>query len=147
MHASGFLISATLALAGIGIPVMAALNAGLGTKLSNPIAAVFMLSLVAALCSFLLLAMNGHPAWRQVSGIPIHYFSGGFLFVFYLTAITYGAPRIGLGTAVLIVLFGQVTSAAVIDHLSLFGAEAQPLTLGRLSGMCLMLLGIVLARS
>lgn len=147
MQQTSLLIPLTLTLAGIGIPVMAALNSGLGTRLSSPLAAVFILSLVAAISSFTLLATNGQPSWSQVAQVPVPYFLGGVIFVFYLTAITFGAPRIGLGTAVLLVLFGQLASAALIDHLSLFGTEGHPLTGRRLLGLGLVSIGIVLAKS
>jgi len=147
MQLTTLFIPLTLTLAGIGIPVMAALNSGLGTRLSSPLAAVFILSLVATISSFTLLATNGQPSWSQVAQVPILYFLGGVILVFYLSAITFGAPRIGLGTAVLLVLLGQLASAALIDHLSLFGTQGHPLTGRRLLGLGFVSIGVVLARS
>ena len=147
MQPTTFLIPLSLTLAGLGIPVMAALNAGLGTRLSSPFAAVFCLSLVATISSLTLLATNGHPSWSQVAQVPAPYFLGGVIFVFYLTAITFGAPRVGLGTAVLLVLFGQLASAALIDHLSLFGTERHPVNGRRLLGLTLVSIGVLLAKS
>lgn len=147
MTPANLTISSMLLLAGMGIPVMAALNAGLGGKLGNPLAAVFVLSTVAMLVSLSLLTATGHPEWTDLRAASPPQLLGGILFIFYLTTITYGAPRVGLGNAVLLVLFGQIICATIIDHLALLGALKQTVTPTRLFGLSMMGLGIILARN
>ena len=79
-----------------------------------------------------------HPkAWLGVAGLVV---------VFYILSITVAAPRIGVGTAVMLVLIGQLVSAALVDHFGWFGAIEVKISAMRLAGLALMAVGFVLAR-
>lgn len=133
--------------AGVGIPIMAALNSGLGQKLGNPIAAVLVLCVVATIAAALLLFATGLPVFETLSAPSPAQLSAGGLFIFYIASITYAAPKIGLGNAVFFVLLGQLICAAVIDHFSLLGAVNAPISGKRLAGLALMAVGVYLAKS
>ena len=108
-----------LFVAGAGIPLMAALNSGLGARLGNPIPAAFALFLLATTVTFLLLLTNPLPTKADIISIPSHYYLGGLFVAFYVLSMTWIAPEIGLGNAILVVLFGQLVAAAAIDHYAL----------------------------
>ncbi len=130
-------------LAGIGIPVLAALNASLGTRLGSAVAAAMILFIVAFLCTTLVLVLLDRPAAvLKVAAAPKHLLLAGCLTAFYVLSITFVAPRFGLGNAVFFVLLGQLISAALIDHFGLFGAQVSPFTLTRASGIALMAAGV-----
>ena len=128
--------------AGIGIPLLAALNASLGIRLGNPMAAAMILFCVALLASTTVWAATGARGLAQVGTAPKHLFLAGLLVAFYVLSITIIAPRFGVGNAVFFVLLGQLISAAAIDHFGLFGAHVSPLTLTRATGISLMALGV-----
>ena len=119
----------TMLAAGIGIPVLAALNAGLGTRLGSPVAAAAILFVVALGTTLLILALKGVPSLAVVITAPKHLFLAGLLVAFYILSITFIAPKFGVGNAVFFVLLGQLISAALIDHFGLFGARISPLSL------------------
>ncbi len=102
--------------AGIGIPILAALNAALGTRIGSPAAAALVL------------------------------FLAGVLIAFYVLTITYIAPLFGVGNAVFFVLLGQLAAAAAIDHFGLFGARVTPLSFTRAAGIALMAAGLALTQ-
>ena len=133
--------------AGLGIPVMAALNANLGAKLGNPVMAVVILCLVASIAALLLLIIqtkpSSEPAWR----INPAYYVAGVIFVAYIASMTYSAPRMGLGNAVFFVILGQLISAAVIDHNGWLGVAPAPVSLKRGLGLVVIALGVYLARA
>ncbi|GGY99530.1 DMT family transporter [Novosphingobium colocasiae] len=139
-----------MALTGIGIPVMAALNAGLGQRLGNPAAAASVLFAVAFLGTLTAFAIGlGSGATvdaRGWGGAPVWSYGAGLFVAFYVLAITAIGPRFGIGNAVFFVLVGQLASAAVIDHFGLFGAARSEITLPRLAGVILMAAGVFLAR-
>ena len=128
--------------AGIGIPVFAALNAALGTRIGSPVAAVVILLTVALLASCAILLFTSPSALRMVPGAPRHLLLGGLLAAFYMLSITFIAPRFGVGNAVFFVLLGQLISAAAIDHFGLFGARVSPLSATRALGILLMGAGV-----
>lgn len=135
-----------LFIAGAGIPMMAALNSGLGMRLGNPIPAAFVLFMLATVITALLVFTNPLPTQSEISAIPAHFYLGGLFVAFYVLAMTWLAPKIGPGNAIFIVLFGQLVAAAAIDHFGLLNMPKAPLTLKRLAGIGLFVLGIYLAR-
>ncbi|MDV4143758.1 MULTISPECIES: DMT family transporter [Shimia] len=137
----------TMLAAGIGIPVLAALNAALGQRLGAPVAAGVILFLVALSAAVVTLVLTGSaPALAKASGAPKHLFLAGLLVAFYVLSITYVAPHFGVGNAVFFVLLGQLISAAAIDHFGLFGAQVSPLSLTRSGGIALMAAGVWLTQ-
>lgn len=129
--------------AGIGIPVLAALNAQLGQRLGAPVAAAAILFSVAFGIAAVILVLTGStPALRALPGTPKHLFLAGALVAFYVMSITWVAPRFGVGNAIFCVLMGQMLSAALIDHFGLFGALERPLSVQRLAGLVLMALSL-----
>lgn len=128
--------------AGIGIPVLAALNAALRRYMSSPAAAALILFLVALSATALITLLTGSRALVRAADAPRHLFLAGLLVAFYVLTITYIAPVFGVGNAVFFVLLGQLISAAVIDHLGLFGAQIRLLTPTRAGGIALMAAGV-----
>lgn len=133
-------------LAGIGVPILAALNAALGRTIGSPSVAAFVLFLVALVTTLAVVAVTGSGAFGKLGLAPRHYFLGGTLVAFYVLSITYIAPSFGVGNAVFFVLLGQLVSAAAIDHFGLFTAQAQPLNLTRLGGILVMAAGVWLTQ-
>lgn len=128
--------------AGLGIPVLAALNAALGQFVSSPAAAGVVLFAVASMAALAYCLIRGPAALMLLPGAPKHLFLAGLLVAFYVLSITHVAPHFGVGNAVFFVLLGQLVSAAAIDHFGLFGAQVSPLTLMRASGISVMALGV-----
>lgn len=102
---STFLGFAALMLAaGIGIPIMAALNSQLGARIESPWAASALLFVVGGLVAGVVLAINGVP--KAPFSAPPQFYAGGFLVAFYALSITWAAPKIGVGNAIFFVLLG-----------------------------------------
>ena len=140
-----FIFGVILFIAGAGIPLMAAINAGLGVRLGSPISAVFVLFLIALVITAVLTLINPLPSKAEIVAIPVHHYLGGVFVAFYVLSITWIAPKIGLGNAIFIVLFGQLIAAAMVDHFGLLGVPKAPITTARIFGIGLMVLGICLA--
>jgi transporter family-2 protein len=144
---SAFLpITAMMFAAGIGIPVFAAFNAGLGKQLGGPVvatAAAFGVGLVIAL---VLVALTGFPQRAALHFDTPYIWFGAVFILFYGVSVTYAAPRIGLGNAIFFVLLGQIVAAAAIDHFGWLGSIQSSLTPKRLLGIAVMAFGLYLAR-
>jgi transporter family-2 protein len=141
-----FMFGVILFIAGAGIPLMAALNSGLGVRLGNPIPAVFVLFFVALAITAALTLTNPLPSKAEIVAIPVPYYLGGVFVAFYVLSITWIAPKIGLGNAIFIVLFGQLVAAAITDHFGLLNVPKAPITIARIVGIGLMVIGICLAK-
>ena len=134
-----------MVIAGIGIPLMAALNAGLGGKVQNPALATVVLLSIGLLASVAVLILSREEIKLPFNAsIPIYYYLAGFLFVFYISTITWVAPKFGIGNAIAFVLLGQLISMSIIDHFSLFNSMHYPITWQRIIGLLLMMCGVYL---
>ncbi len=140
------LYAATMFAAGLGIPVLAALNAALGRHLEAPMVAGVVLFSVALLTAVLVAATTAPQGLAKITTAPVHLFLAGVLIAFYVLSITYIAPRFGVGNAVFFVLIGQMVSATIIDHFGLFGAVSTPLSLTRAAGLVFMAIGLFLTQ-
>lgn len=135
-----------MVLAGIGIPVLAALNAQLGGRIGSPAAAATVLFVVAFLSALSVALIVGPQGFSKLGDTPKHLFLGGVLIAFYVLSITFIAPHFGIGNAVFFVLLGQLFSAALIDHFGLFGAQVSPVSLTRAAGIGVMAIGVWLTQ-
>lgn len=135
-----------LIIAGAGIPLMAALNAGLGVRLGSPFPAAFVLFLLALASTTIFVLSNPLPSRAEIAAIPTHFYLGGLFVAFYVLSITWIAPKIGLGNAVFLVLLGQLVAATAIDHFALLGVPRAPVTALRIIGIGLIIVGVFLAR-
>ena len=135
-----------MVLAGIGIPILAALNARLGANIGSPAAAATILFVVAFCTAGVTALFTGLEPLRALSGQPKHLFLAGALIAFYVLSITYIAPTFGVGNAVFFVLLGQLISAAAIDHFGLFGAQVTPINTLRILGIAVMAAGVAITQ-
>lgn len=135
----------TMLAAGIGIPILAALNAQLGGRIGSPATAAMVLTSVAFFAAFtyrLTIAGADSVALDHLLAQPKHLFGAGLLMCFYLLSVTTIAPRFGVGNAVFFVLMGQMISAALIDQFGLFGAIVRPMNVMRGAGIGFMAIGL-----
>jgi transporter family-2 protein len=121
-----------MCVAGFGIPVMAALNSGLGSKLDSP-----------ALATSILFS-GGIPKSPVEKTIPIVFYMGGLFVAFYILSITWVIPKLGVANAISLVLLGQLLSMTAINHFGLFGALQNSISGQSLAGLALMIAGVFL---
>jgi len=134
-----------MVIAGFGIPIMAALNGGLGTKLQSPaLAAVILFSVGLCVAIIYLLTTQSFPSKLIVEGTPWYFYAGGFFVMFYILSITWVAPKFGISNAVAFVLLGQLVAMSLVDHFGLFGSPQYSISLQRVSGLIIMAIGVLL---
>ena len=132
--------------AGLGIPVLAAMNARLGGILGSPATAGFVFFLIAGSTALIVALLTGFAPLTKLGEAPRYVFLGGVLIAFYLLSVTWIAPIIGLGNAIFLVLIGPLFAAALIDQFGLFGAIQKQVTATRAAGLALMATGVFLAQ-
>lgn len=86
------------------------------------------------------------PSLETLRQVPAYGYFGGLIVASYVISITFLAPRLGVGNAICLVVTGQIVAAVTIDHIGAFGATVQRLTMGRVIGVVLMIIGVILAR-
>jgi transporter family-2 protein len=82
-----------------------------------------------------LMAITQVPRWQLI---------GGVLGVFIVTSMIIAVPNIGVASAVFAIMLGQIMISMVIDHFGLFNAPVIHFDLIRLTGVILMMAGLLL---
>jgi transporter family-2 protein len=134
--------------AGALIPVQAAANAALSKSIQGNVPfAAMILFLLAGATTAVALALAGNPAPKlaELGGAPWWSYAGGLIVAFYVLSITFLVPRIGVGTAITLIVTGQILAALAIDHFGLLRTLVFPLTPSRAAGALLMIGGAFLA--
>jgi transporter family-2 protein len=71
---------------------------------------------------------------------------GGALGAFYIVMSIYLIPRIGAAALLSAVVLGQVVFSLLADHFGFFGVNQHPVTVPRLAGVVLVIVGVALVR-
>jgi bacterial/archaeal transporter family-2 protein len=134
--------------AGALIPVQAAANAALSKSIHGnvPFSALTLFAVAGAVSAVVVLLAGGRvPPAAALSAAPWWSYLGGFIVAFYVFTITFLAPRLGVGTAISLIVAGQIVAALAIDHFGLLRSPVFPLTPIRTIGAGLMAIGVFLA--
>jgi bacterial/archaeal transporter family-2 protein len=135
-----------MCVAGVGIPIMAALNSNLGARLNSPALATSILFIVGTVVSLAYLFLSGGiPKLPIKESIPLFFYLGGLFVIFYILSMTWVVPKFGVGNAISMVLLGQLLSMVIIDHYGLLGAIKYTISVKRLAGLTFMMFGIYLS--
>ncbi|WEF11509.1 DMT family transporter [Pectobacterium actinidiae] len=135
-------------LAGSIVPFQAASNAALGRSLGHPLWAT-LASLLVSICVLLPILFAARiPAPAMGSALQGLWWIwlGGVAGVAYITAALLLTPRLGASGFIVCVIAGQVVASLIIDHFGLMGLAVKPATLGRIAGVALIVLGMLVVQ-
>jgi len=93
------------------------------------------------LIGLIMLVMRGGNL-SAISTVPLYTLLAGVAGLLIVGSIGYSVPRLGLVTAFTLMISAQFISGTLIDHYGLLGAELRQLTVSRLVGVAIMLLGV-----
>lgn len=127
--------------------MQAAINTQLAKFVGGSVLAAFISFLIGTVVLFLVLLMRSDlSANFQASAIsaPAWLYIGGALGALYVTATIILLPKIGVTATVLGIVCGQITMSLLIDHYGAFGMPVRPLTMLRMGGAALVVLGLSL---
>jgi len=148
MNKQAILFALWASASGALIPVMATMNGRLGKTLGSVPYSVLILFIVALFGAvlFVISTKSSLPSASMLSSIPMHYFTGGLIVLFYVVSVTFLTPRFGVANTIFFVVVAQIIAATIIDHFGFFDIDIRTVTLQRLAGICLMIAGLMLAR-
>jgi transporter family-2 protein len=92
------------------------------------------------------LASGSRPRPASFAGLPWYAWIGGVYGAAYVAVAAYAAPKIGLASLITIGIAGQIVMALVLDQFGAFGLQKDPISLVRVGGAVLVMVGVVLVR-
>ena len=134
-------------LAGGATALQAPTNAKLATAVASPVNAAFIsfavgttvLGIVAAL-------MHTRPDFAATRALPWYAWLGGVYGACFVVAAAWGVPRLGVAMTITLMVGGQLLLSLILDHFGALGVPRQPLNIGRIAGVGLVLAGVLLVR-
>jgi transporter family-2 protein len=134
--------------AGAMLPFQFGINAQLASWVGSPLRATLVSFTVGAavLLVVALIFARGWPGTERLATAPWWVWVGGALGAFYVLGSVVTAPKLGAAALVALLLAGQATASLAVDHFGLVGFTENPVTPGRLVGIGLVALGVVLVR-
>ena len=136
-------------LAGGMIAAQGPINAEVATRLGHPLsAALWSFSVgTAILAAVVLLFARGGTNLGALQSMPLYMLiGGGLLGAIYVLVNLILAPKIGVAAVMALGIAGQLSAALVLDRFGLFDLAQRELSVGRVSGVLLVLAGALMVR-
>lgn len=138
------LLILTMFLAGGLAAAQGALNTQLSSYIGNPFQASFVSFCIGAfvLGLYLVISKQTLPSVPLLIKVPPHYLLGGLCGSVFITCMIFLIPRIGVVNVLFLGLGGQMVVSVAIDSLGLFGLKTHPLSLYKIIGISVIVLGV-----
>lgn len=130
------------AISGVTMALQGSINSALG-KIIGLLEATFIVHVVGLILVSLLLFLFrlGDGNFQRYAEAPWYLYLGGVLGVIILYGVVRSIPTLGVAVATTAIIVGQVLTAALVDHLGLFGLGKVPFSWYRVAGTVLMASG------
>lgn len=134
-------------LAGVGLPIQTSVNTRLRKKVGSPYNASLVSFVVALLFLSTLLLITGqglHIPLAQLLNEPAWIWIGGICGLVFLTGNILLFSKLGGVQTVVLPVLGQILMGLIIDNFGLFYSQKTPLSVFRIAGAVMVILGVVL---
>ncbi len=131
------------------IALQAPINAQAASHLGNPIAAATLSFVVGTVALILISALffRGSTNLGAIATMPAYMiFAGGLLGAAFVTMTITLAPKIGIAAVMALAIAGQLFTALLLDRLALFDLMERDLSVGRVGGAILVVVGALMVR-
>jgi transporter family-2 protein len=140
--------AATAMLAGGAfLALQAPTNAMLARGLGSPVNAALVSFVVGSVALVVVAAaLNARPDMASVKGLPWWAWLGGLYGAVLVAGTAYAAPKIGVTSALTLVVAGQFFVAVALDHYGAMGLSQRPVNPSKIAGLLLVAGGVFLVR-
>lgn len=141
-----WLIALTL-LAGALMPLQAGINGQLARHTGNVMLASLISFMVGTLALLLIvLYQRATPAAGALRELSWWHWTGGLLGAYFIATAAFAGPKVGALLFMALVLAGQLGMALLLDHQGWVGFREAPVSLGKVAGLAMVLLGVWMIR-
>lgn len=136
-----------IVLAGGATALQAPTNARLAAAVGSPVNAAFVSFAVGTAALAVLAAVfHTRPDMAATRALPWYAWIGGLYGVCFVVAAAWSVPRLGVALTITLMVAGQLLISLVLDHFGALGVPREPVSLGRLAGVGLVIAGVLLVR-
>jgi len=132
---------------GAATALQAPTNAKMMTAVGSPVNAAFVSFAVGtAALGILAVVLQTRPDMAASRALPWYAWVGGLYGAVFVVAAAWGVPKLGVATTITLMVAGQLLLSLVLDHFGVMDVPKQPMNLGRIAGVALVLIGVLLVR-
>lgn len=149
MAVTGLLLTLVALAIGAMIALQAPINAEAAGRLGHPLSAATMSFFVGTLVLTVLalLFARGSTNLGALQTMPLYMLiGGGVLGAIYVSVSLILAPKIGIAAIMALGIAGQLATALFLDRFGVFDLVQRELSLGRVGGAVLVLVGALMVR-
>lgn len=142
---SGLMPIIIVVFAGLGLAIQPPTNAALA-RASGSVWLAALVSFSVGTAALLIVWAVDRTPLSALKGAPWWAWLGGLYGAAFVAALAFAAPRLGIAAALSIAIASQLIAALTLDHFGLLQLPHQPVTLTKLAGIALVLIGVVVFR-
>lgn len=134
---------------GASVVLQASINGELRTLVGDPYRTALISTTVSTVFLLVLSAvLIGRPVpdGGTLSGMPWWMWVGGVLGAIYVAASAYLVSKLGSAFMFSVIIFGQLAMAVLMDQFGWVGLDKHPITVPRVVGIALVVIGAILVR-
>ena len=126
---------------GIAVGIQSPLSSMISQRL-GVIESIFIIHLGGAIAALIPLIYYGGGKISNWRTVPWYALCAGVFGLVVIFSMSYMIPRVGVATALIILLAGQLFIGTILDHFGLLGAIQRPLEFSRIFGLAIVLAGV-----
>jgi len=132
---------------GAATALQAPTNARMMGAVGSPVNAAFVSFAVGtAALGILAVVLQVRPDIAASRALPWYAWIGGLYGAIFVVAAAWGVPRLGVATTIILMVAGQLLLSVVLDHFGAMGMPKQPISLGRVAGVAMVIAGVLMVR-
>ena len=133
---------ALMLLIGFVLTLHLAMNAQVGNMVKNPRMGNALFWTIGAITAIIIGISGWDPGFfSNLKGVPLWLLTAGIMGGALVFGIAWAMPKLGAGTAFVLMIAGQVISGMIFSHFGLLGSPVQPFTLVKFIGVLLLTAG------
>lgn len=132
---------------GAATALQAPTNARMMTAVGSPVNAAFVSFAVGtAALGILAVVLQTKPDLAASRALPWYAWIGGLYGAIFVVAAAWGVPKLGVATTITLMVAGQLMLSIGLDHFGVMGVPKNPVSLGRIAGVAMVVGGVLLVR-
>jgi bacterial/archaeal transporter family-2 protein len=133
---------ALMLLIGIVLTLHLAMNAQVGALVKNPRMGNALFWTIGAVTAIIIGLSGWDPAFfSRLKEVPIWLLTAGIMGGALVFGIAWAMPKLGAGTAFVLMIGGQVISGMIFSHFGLLGSPVEPVSMIKIIGVVLLIAG------
>ncbi len=133
---------ALMLIIGLVLTLHLAMNSQVGIILKNQRMGNALFWTIGAVTAILIGLTGWDPAvFTRLKDVPVWLLTAGMMGGLLVFGIAWAMPRLGAGTAFVLMIAGQVISGLIFSHFGLLGSPVEPVSMTKIGGVVLLIAG------